>query len=52
MRRRVPDCYRSAPLIVKLQNAMVWGSVLLYVLLLLGSVYFLLSSSRQPARVV
>ena len=38
--------------LVKLQNAMVWGSVLLYVLLLLGSVYFLLSLSRPPARVV
>ena len=38
--------------LVKLQNAMVWGSVLLYVLLLLGSVYFLLSPSRPPARVV
>ena len=38
--------------LIKLQNAMVWGSVLLYVLLLLGSLYFLLSSSRQPARVV
>ena len=38
--------------LVKLQNAMVWGSVLLYIVLLLGSVYFLLASSRQPARVV
>ena len=38
--------------LAKLQNSMVWGSVLLYVLLLLGSVYFLLSQSRQPARVV
>lgn len=38
--------------LVKLQNAMVWGSVLLYVVLLLGSVYFLLSSPRQPARAV
>ena len=38
--------------LIKLQNAMVWGSVLLYVLLLLGSLYFLLSSSRQPAQVV
>ena len=37
--------------ITKLQNAMVWGSVLLYGLLLLGSLYFLLSSSRPPARV-
>jgi multisubunit Na+/H+ antiporter MnhG subunit len=36
--------------LAKLQNAMVWGSVLLYVLLLLGSAYFLLSSSRQSAR--
>jgi hypothetical protein len=38
--------------LVKLQNAMVWGSVVLYVVLLLGSVYFLLSRSPQPARVV
>ena len=38
--------------LAKLQNAMVWGSVLLYVVLLLASVYFLLSPSRQPARVV
>ena len=38
--------------LAKLQNAMVWGSVALYVVLLLGSVYFLLSSSRQPAREV
>jgi hypothetical protein len=37
--------------LAKLQNAMVWGSVLLYVVLLLGSLYFLLSSPRQPARV-
>jgi hypothetical protein len=35
--------------LVKLQNAMVWGSVLLYVVLLLGSLFFLLSSPRQPA---
>ena len=37
--------------ITKLQNAMVWGSVLLYVLLLLGSLYFLVSPSRPTARV-
>ena len=37
--------------LVNVQNAMVWGSVLLYLVLLLGSVYFLMSSSRQPARV-
>lgn len=36
--------------LVKLQNSMVWGSVLLYVVLLLGSVYFLLSPSRPSAR--
>jgi hypothetical protein len=35
----------------KLQNAMVWGSVLLYVVLLLGSLYFLLSPTRPPAPV-
>ena len=35
--------------LAKLQNAMVWGSVLLYVSLLLGSVYFLASSPRRPA---
>ena len=38
--------------LAKLQNAMVWGSVVLYVVLLLGSLYFLLSSPRQTARVV
>ena len=37
--------------VAKLQNAMVWGSVLLYVVLLLGSLYFLLSPSRPPAGV-
>jgi hypothetical protein len=35
--------------VAKLQNAMVWGSALLYGVLLLGSVYFLLASSRQRA---
>jgi hypothetical protein len=32
-----------------LQNAMVWGSVLIYGLLLLGSVYFMSRSARTPA---
>lgn len=36
--------------VAKLQNAMVWGSVLLYVVLLLGSLYFLLSARRPSAQ--
>ena len=34
--------------LTKLQNAMVWGSVLLYVALMLGSVYFVLSAAHRP----
>jgi hypothetical protein len=35
--------------IAKLQNAMAWSTVVIYVLLLLGAVYFLMSPSRQRA---
>ena len=37
--------------IAGLQNAMVWGSVVLYGVLLIGCLYFLASPAARPARV-